>query len=321
MKISIRMALAAGLAGWAAGAGAQPASPPAESPPFVLTQVGPGVWAAIDGPKHGAGSNAGFVVGEDGVAVIDSFYTPAAARALLAEIRKVTPKPVRYVVNTHYHVDHTGGDQVFKDAGAIIIAHRNVRAWIHEDNLHLLGARITPAQQALVEALPTPDLTTTTALTLWLGARRVDVQAYPGHTGGDLVVRVPDARVVFTGDLLWRQTSPNVIDGRLAPWIRTEDAFLALPNAAATTFVPGHGQVATASDVADFKAYLADLLDLVAAARAKGLSGDALQAEVEPKLAARFGRWDAFDYFASKEIAFTEAELAGTKRFPAEPGD
>lgn len=102
----------------------------AQSPtplPFVLKRVGPGVYAAIDGPEHKAGSNAGFVIGDDGVLVVDSFFNLDAARALVAEIHRLTPKPIRYVVNTHYHADHTGGDQALRDAGAIIIAHRNVR--------------------------------------------------------------------------------------------------------------------------------------------------------------------------------------------------
>ena len=124
--------------------------------PFVLKQVGPGVYAAIDGPEHKAGSNAGFVIGDDGVLVVDSFFNLAAARSLVSEIHRLTPKPIRYVVNTHYHIDHTGGDQALRDAGAIIIAHRNVRGWVRTENTHLLGAQITPAFQAQIAALPTP---------------------------------------------------------------------------------------------------------------------------------------------------------------------
>ncbi|HEY1929851.1 MAG TPA: MBL fold metallo-hydrolase [Caulobacteraceae bacterium] len=289
--------------------------------PFVLKTLAPGVYAAIDGPGHKAGSNAGIVVGDDGVAVIDAFFTPDAAKALLATIRQLTPWPVRYVVNTHYHVDHTGGDQVFRDAGAVIIAHRNVREWLHSENPRLLGDRMTPAQRALIAGLPEPDLTTTTSLTIWLGARRLDVKAYPGHTGGDLIVKVPDAKTVFAGDLLWRHTSPNVIDGRIAPWIATDNAFLALPDAAHTIFVPGHGQVADAADVADFRDYLSDLLSNVRKARAAGLRGAALTAQVLPKMKAKYGDWDAFDYFIPKEIAFTEAELNGTKYLPVAPSD
>src|SRR5271154_1448816 len=72
--------------------------------PFTLKQLGPGVYAAIDAGK--AGSNAGFVIGEEGVLVVDSFYDPDAAKELLADIRKLTTLPIKYVVNTHYHIDH-----------------------------------------------------------------------------------------------------------------------------------------------------------------------------------------------------------------------
>ena len=97
-------------------------TPPPAKLPFVLKEIGPGVYAAI------SGSNAGVVIGDDAVLVVDSFFQPDTAKALLSEIRKITPKPIRYVVNTHYHLDHVAGDQVFKDAGAIIVTHRNVRA-------------------------------------------------------------------------------------------------------------------------------------------------------------------------------------------------
>jgi glyoxylase-like metal-dependent hydrolase (beta-lactamase superfamily II) len=319
--VHVLAALAAAAFATAAPICAAAQAPPAATPPFELKTLAPGVYAAIDGPGHKAGSNAGIVVGDDGVVVVDAFFTPDAARALLATIRQLTPKPVRYLVNTHYHVDHTGGDQVFRDAGAVIIAHRNVREWLRTENPRLLGDRITPAQRALIASLAEPDLTTRTALTIWLGSRRLEVKAYPGHTGGDLIVEVPDAKTVFTGDLLWRHTSPNVIDGRIAPWIATDNAFLALPDAAHTTFVPGHGQVADAADVAAFRDYLSDLLTFVRQARAAGLHGEALTAQVLPKMKAKFGDWDAFDYFIPKEIGFTEAELNGTKYLPRPASD
>ena len=105
--------------------------------PFVLKQVGPGVYAAIDGPEHKAGSNAGFVIGDDGVLVIDAFFNVDAARALVGEIHRLTPKPIRFLVNTHYHADHTGGDQPLRDAGAVIIAHKNVHGWVRTSHSHL----------------------------------------------------------------------------------------------------------------------------------------------------------------------------------------
>jgi len=285
--------------------------------PFVLKQVGPGVYAAIDGPEHKSGSNAGFVIGDDGVLVIDSFFYPEATRALVAEIRRLTPKPIRYVVNTHYHADHTGGDQVLRDAGAVIIAHRNVRGWVRTENIHLFGDRITPELKVRIEALPLPDVTTTTGLTIWLGSRKVVVKTVLGHTGGDLTVFVPDAKVLFTGDLLWRKIPPNLIDGSVREWLATDADFAAMPDAARTVFVPGHGDVADASDVQDFRHYLLDLRRLVTEGRKAGLKDATLTAAyVEPKLKALHPDWTISDRALAAEVRYMNDELAGKKRRP-----
>jgi glyoxylase-like metal-dependent hydrolase (beta-lactamase superfamily II) len=306
-----RLLTAAVLLVWAGAAAAQ------APVPFTLKQVGPGVYAAIDGPEHKAGANAGFVIGDDGVLVVDSFFNPDAARALVAEIRRITPKPIRYLVNTHYHLDHTAGDQVLRDAGAIIIAHRNVRGWLRTENVHLFGDRITPALRAEIAALPLPDVTTDADLTVWLGGRKVVVETVLGHTGGDLSVAVPDAKVLFTGDLLWRKIAPNLIDGSVKEWTATDARFAAMPNAAHTLFVPGHGDVADVKDVREFRGYLLDLRKLVAEGRKLGLKGDALAAAVMPKLRTLYPDWAISDRAAAAEVRYMADELAGTKRRPA----
>jgi len=284
--------------------------------PFVLKQVGPGVYAAIDGPEHKAGSNAGFVIGDDGVLVVDAFFNLDAARALVGEIHRLTPKPVRYVVNTHYHADHTGGDQALRDAGAIIIAHNNVRGWVRTNNINLFGDRITPELKARIEALPLPDLTTDKDLTVWLGARKVVVRTVLGHTGGDLTIAVPDAKVLFTGDMLWRKIAPNLIDGSVKEWMATDAALAAMPDAAHTTYVPGHGDVADQSDVKDFNAYLRDLRRLVIDGRKSGLRDGALAQSVAPRLKALHPDWTISDRAAAAEVRYMDEELAGTKRRP-----
>jgi glyoxylase-like metal-dependent hydrolase (beta-lactamase superfamily II) len=91
---------------------------PAQELPFTLTEVGANVWAAIGGPNPATASNAGFVIGDDGVVVIDTFASAAGAKQLLAEIRRRTKLPVRFVVNTHHHLDHVAGNAVFIEAGA-----------------------------------------------------------------------------------------------------------------------------------------------------------------------------------------------------------
>ncbi|HVE01875.1 MAG TPA: MBL fold metallo-hydrolase [Sphingomicrobium sp.] len=289
--------------------------------PFVLKQIGPGVYAAIDGPEHEAGSNSGFVIGDDGVLVVDAFFTTDAARALVGEIHRLTPRPIRYVVNTHYHVDHTGGDQALRDAGAIIIAHRNVRGWVRTNNINLFGDRITPDLKARIEALPLPDLATDKALVVWLGSRKVVVKTVLGHTGGDLTVSVPDAKVLFTGDMLWRKIAPNLIDGSVAQWQATDADFAAMRDAAQTTFVPGHGDVADLKDLREFRAYLLDLKRLVAEGRRVGLKDEALARRVAPKLRTLYPGWTISDRAIAAEVRYMDQELAGTKKRPVPPAE
>jgi glyoxylase-like metal-dependent hydrolase (beta-lactamase superfamily II) len=292
------------------------AQAPSSALPFVLKQVGPGVYAAIDGPEHKAGSNAGFVIGDDGVLVVDAFFNLDAARALVGEIHRLTPKPIRYVVNTHYHVDHTGGDQAMRDAGAVIIAHQNVRGWVRTNNITLLGDRITPQMKAAIQALPLPDVTTDNDLTVWLGARKVVVRTVLGHTGGDVTIFIPDAKVLFTGDMLWRKIPPNLIDGSVKEWMATDADFEHMPDAAQMTYVPGHGDVANVKDVEDFRSYLFDLKRLVTEARRAGLKGDALAKAVTLKLKALHPDWTISDRAAGFDVRYMDEELAGTKKRP-----
>jgi glyoxylase-like metal-dependent hydrolase (beta-lactamase superfamily II) len=295
--------------------------PSAAPLPFVLKQVGPGVYAAIDGPEHKAGSNAGFVIGDDGVLVVDSFFDLDAARALVAEIHRLTPKPIRYVVNTHYHIDHTGGDQALRDSDAIIIAHRNVRGWVRTDNINLFGGRATPELKAQIAALPLPDLVTDKDLIVWLGSRKIVVRTVLGHTGGDLTIFVPDAKILFCGDLLWREVPPNLIDGSVREWAATDADFAAMPDALRTIYVPGHGDVANLKDVKDFRAYLLDLRRLVGAGRKAGLGSEALARDVTPKLKALHPGWTIGDRAAAAEIRYMDQELAGTKSRPVPQPD
>jgi cyclase len=308
--------LALGLSVGAPFAATAQAADSASRAPFELKAIGPGVYAAIDGPEGKSGSNAGFVIGDDSVLVIDSFFDPAATRALIMQIGKLTDKPIRYVVNTHYHADHVGGDAVLRAAGAIIIAHRNVRGWIRTENLHLFGDHLTPKMKAIVTSLPLPDIVTDKDLTLWLGSRKVLVRAVFGHTGGDLIVGVPDAKIVFCGDILWNKVSPNIIDGTVARWIETLGGLTREPDAARTVFVPGHGDVASIADVAAFDAYLGDLRTTVMRQRAVGLSGAALVRAALPDLMVKYGKWASFGYFAPLELDYMDEELAGSKRIP-----
>jgi cyclase len=291
---------------------------PAEQAPgsllFALQPLGHNVWATIDDAKGDAGANAGFVIGDSGVAVIDTFENPEAAKQMLAEIRKLTKLPVKYVVNTHYHIDHVAGNRVFQEAGAIVFAQRNVRSWIHTENLKFFGKEIKAEDKAKVEGLGSPDAVYDSGVTFFLGSRRIEVHVFPGHTGGDSVVFVPDAAVVFGGDLFWHATLPNLIDAQTAAWIPTLGAITA--EAPSATFVPGHGDVGTAADVQIFREYLSDLRHWVAQPVKDGKTGDPLLGAVLPELTQKYGKWNFFADFASSDILYTAAELRGDKKIP-----
>ncbi len=285
---------------------------------FTLKKVATGVYAAVATPGGKAGSNSGFIVGENGVVVIDTFLSPPPADALLAEIRRLAQLPVRYVINTHYHLDHTGGNSVFADRGAIIAAQHNVRDWEHAENLKFFGASPKPEQKARVAALVLPDLLYMDGIDVYLGARCIKVRYMLGHTGGDSIVFVPDANVVFAGDLVWTHHLPNLIDASTDKWIATLDQLVAdHPKAA---FVAGHGDIATATDVHDFREYLVTLRREVAKAQAEGKSGQMLVDAVTAALEPKYGTWGFFASFIKRNIEQTASELSGQKRVPQAAG-
>ncbi len=328
--------LAAVLAAVVGSAGAQAAEAPDD---FDLVQVADGVWAAVARSGGLAGGNAGFVVGSDGVAVVDTFFTPAACEELIAAIGARTPQPIRFAVDTHDHLDHTGGNQVFVDRGIPVFAHDRVMEWQTTKNRRFLPPPAELAEQAAeaeaklaataaekseeraalerrirrLAALRTIRLTDPTVtfgsgeVHLHLGDREVRLSTLPGHTGGDILAYVPDADVLFTGDLVWTRALPNLIDATVADWIPTLDTLLArYPTA---TFVAGHGPPATAADVRAFRGYLVDLRDRVRAAIDAGLTLE--QAEERLTLPEAY-RDFAFQGFAVPDVEAMYRELTGT---------
>jgi glyoxylase-like metal-dependent hydrolase (beta-lactamase superfamily II) len=287
------------------------AAPP---PWFTLHELAPGVWAAVAVPGSAAGANAGFVIGERAVAVVDSFEEPAAAEALLAEIHRRTPLPVRFLINTHYHLDHVAGNSVFAAAGATIVAHENVRAWARTENRKFLGPATPPSVRTTVDSLALPDLVFTDQVQVFLGNRRLQVIFHQGHTGSDAIVVVPDAHAVFAGDLFWNHHLPNLVDARTNAWLASLEQMRR--QFAEYTFVPGHGAVGSVSDLRAFEDYLSFLRNQVASHLGGTRDDAALIAAILPALRAHYGSWGFFAAFAERNILQTAAELRGTKRFP-----
>lgn len=286
----------------------------AEEAAFSVQQLTATTFAAIAADKPGRiGANAGFVIGDDAVLVIDSFDSEAAAQALLDEIHKRTALPVRYLVNTHYHLDHLGGNAVFRKAGATIIAQRGVRPRVSE-NIKFFGANPAPALREMVDALAAPDLLFDEKLSVYLGKLEVRLLNLPGHTGSDTVVIVPQARTVFTGDLVWNETIPNLVDADVSSWIRTLQRLKAPDGLEIGTVVPGHGRSGSPHDVDAFKTYLQTLVREVGEGKSRGLSGDALVDAVLAKMRPTYGSWKYGDFFARANVRRVESDPGVEKR-------
>ena len=307
---------------------------------FTLVKVGDGVYAAVAKSGGLASGNSGFIVGDDGILVVDTFFTPQAAEELIDSIGTETKQPIKYALNTHYHLDHSGGNQVFAGRSIPIIAHDNVMLWQTTKNRRFLPApeelqkrRADVAKQMSeagsdqtdkraqldrqlhrIDAMLTIKLTNPTVtfstgtVHLHLGQREVVLFTLPGHTGGDILAYVPDANVVFTGDMSWRKTLPNLVDATVSDWITSLDTLL--KDHPTAKFVPGHGEVATAEDVREFRDYLDDLRSRVKQAIANGLSVD--QAKQELKLPEKYKSF-AFQNFATPNVEDMYKELKGTK--------
>ena len=187
-------------------------------------------------------SNAAFVVTSAGVVVIDALGSPILAERLLAEIRKVTPKPVTHVIVTHYHADHIYGLQTLRQQGARVIAHRSAGEYLNSDTARLRLEHsprgIAPWGNAQTAPVP-PDQWLDGDLTLEVGSTTLLIRhAGPAHTPEDLVVYVPSEKVLFAGDLVFRNRIPFVGQADSRRWIQALEHLLSFD---ATTIVPGHG--------------------------------------------------------------------------------
>ena len=216
--------------------------------PVRAEVVAPGVWfvqgeAALGTPgNRNFISNAGFVVTREGVVVIDGLGSPALARELRAEIRRITPLPVRHVIVTHFHADHIYGLQVFQDEGAQVLAHRRGREYLQSDSAQ---RRLETSREELA---PWVDASTRlVAADRWLdadtvldiGGERLHIRhAGPAHTPEDLVVWVESARVLFAGDLVFRGRIPFVGQADSRSWVQALGGLIALQP---RIIVPGHG--------------------------------------------------------------------------------
>jgi glyoxylase-like metal-dependent hydrolase (beta-lactamase superfamily II) len=187
-------------------------------------------------------SNAGFVITDSSVVVIDALGSPALADRLLQQIRRVTPKPVSHVLVTHYHADHVYGLQAFKAAGALVVAHRRSLEYLNSDaaQLRLEASRteLFPWIDENTRLVP-PDIPIDGDTDLRVGGHVFQLRHVgPSHTPEDLVINVPRERVLFAGDTVFRGRIPFVGLADSRHWVVALEGLLAFDP---RVLVPGHG--------------------------------------------------------------------------------
>jgi cyclase len=302
-------------AGRQGGGGTQSAAPTISGKVYEFEKIADGVYYATSSGPMAAGGNHPILINDHDVMLVDDGTTPAAARALLEDMKLITDKPVRWVVNTHFHYDHTDGNSVF-GPDVEIIGHDYVRHVIADlDVLHReplktalsnmpnqieslkkqIGDAKDPGQRATLEKQlaatqadleelkmlkPTPPtMTYSSKMTLYRGQREIQILFLGrGHTQGDTVVFLPKERIVCTGDLMESRLA-YMGDAMFDEWVTTLEALKKLDF---DTVLPGHGvPFHEKSLITAYQSYLKDLMAKVAELRKQGLSAEQTAQKVD----------------------------------------
>ena len=234
--------------------------------PTGLIEVAGGAFAYVQAGGGLCVSNAGLIVGPEGCIAIDALFAPSMTRAFRDEVRRVSDKPVRLLINTHHHVDHTMGNALFPEAA--IVSHANARREqerVGKGVLELLRPRIP---ELVAEAdgieLRLPDVTFESELTVHAGGRKLRLMHLgPAHTIGDALVLLEDERLLFAGDVAFNYVTPLAFEGHIGGWLEVCDRVDAL---AVDTVVPGHGLVGGKAELREMRGYLQSIRDQARAA-------------------------------------------------------
>jgi glyoxylase-like metal-dependent hydrolase (beta-lactamase superfamily II) len=237
---------------------------------ITSTKVADGIWML-----EGAGGNMGVFIGEDGTFLIDDQFAPLTDK-ILSAIRELGGDTPRFVFNTHYHGDHTGGNENLGQAGALVVAHDNVRLQMQHEHSSKVFDRTTPPSPE--GALPVVTFSETT--TFHLNGEEVHVfHVRDAHTDGDSLVWFRNANVLHTGDIIFNGIYPYIDEGTgtIAGLVDACGDILAIVDED-TKIIPGHGPIADRDDVIAFRNFLQGVHDVLAPMVRRGMTLEEIKA-------------------------------------------
>ena len=264
-------------------------------------KIGDDLYAYIS--ENDSSANATFLVGDNGVLVVDTGLNSREGEKLLAEIRKISAAPVRWIVNTHYHPDHRGGNAVVgPDAMVISTDYTRQRVLGQEPTANKVDA--TGYSRNVVVSAEHGSLN------LFVGRHEVKVyNPGPAHTMGDLVVYFPNDRMLATGDLFLNNSCPAMDQGSLENWIAALDRMLQLP---LDHVVPGHFELAGRDQLKQFRDYLSDLQQQVLALYRSGATLEQIKKQL------KLEKYRNFRQFPRYEATFGDNAAAYYSQLEAE---
>jgi glyoxylase-like metal-dependent hydrolase (beta-lactamase superfamily II) len=285
---------------------------------ITFKEIGPSLYAfTAEGDP-----NSGIIVGDDGVIVVDAQATPALAGEVIQRVRQVTDKPIKYVVLTHYHAVRVLGASAYKaqeivasDTCRSMIAERGQEDW---DSEYGRFPRLFRGAEA-IPGLTWPTLTFRRSMTLYLGKRRVDlIHLGRAHTAGDIIAHVPDANVVFSGDIVEYKSACYCGDAHFTNWPST---LARLDGYRAEALVPGRGEALVGAEtvsegIALTRQFLRDLYEPVQRGAARGAPLKACFDAATEAMRPRYGSWPIFEHCQPFNVAraYDEAQGIDTPR-------
>jgi len=263
------------------------------TPGTEIVELETGVFARL----HEGLTNAGIIVGDESVLVIDSLRVPSFARDLIKDVKDITNKPIKFVIDTHSHWDHSWGNEEFPDA--TIIGHKNCYAemvdveWNEQWRKKVTSSNDPWSEEGNIVNITPPNMTFETSMQMYFGGRELDLKYFgKAHTSGDIYIHLPNEKIVFTGDVAQDGGVPYLGDCYPVDWPETDNKLAALP---IERFVSGHGPIGNHQALQGARDFIHNLVNSVKSAIEDGQNATQASESVINQLTPQYGSWRSFD--------------------------